>query len=242
MCTVSFVPAGDKLFIAHNRDEKNIRPRAIEPRQYRVNGHELLFPRDTLAGGSWLAVNAFGAVAVLLNGAFVKHNPQPPYRKSRGLVLLDIIAAEDVYRCWEHIALQGIEPFTVVLWNNGRLYEGRWDGLQKHTVELDALLAHTWSSATLYSNDIIALRQQWFARWRQQHPQPALQDMVQYHLFGGDGDRHNDLRMNRNNSMLTVSITAMELCADQCRVQYLDLQNNTAYTQDFSFTQLAFQQ
>ncbi len=236
MCTVSFVPAGDKCFIAHNRDEKNIRPRAIEPRQYRVGGHELLFPRDTQAGGSWIAVNANGAAAVLLNGAFVKHVPQPPYRKSRGLVLLDIIAADDIYRGWQRTGLQDIEPFTVVLWDKGSLYEGRWDGEQKHTVQLDALSAHTWSSVTLYTDTVIASREQWFARWRQQYPQPRLEDMVQYHLMGGDGNPQNDLRMNRDNRMLTVSITAMELQSDQCRVHYLDLLRQANHTQHFPFT------
>ncbi len=239
MCTVTYIPAGNKLLITHSRDEKSIRPKAIAPREYCVDGHDLLFPRDTLAGGAWMAVNRNGAAAVLLNGAFEKHLPQPSYRKSRGLVLLDIIAPDDIYNTWRQIDLQGIEPFTVVLWSNGFLYEGRWDGRQKHTIEPDASIAHTWSSVTLYTEAVIARREQWFAHWRRQHPEPSLQDVVDYHLSGGDGDLQNDLRMNREEKMLTVSITAMELHADQCRVQYLDLQDNTSYKNDFSFTNLA---
>jgi hypothetical protein len=239
MCTVTCTPAGDRLLIVHSRDEKSIRPKAIKPREYCVSGHDLLFPRDTLAGGTWMAVNRNGAAAVLLNGAFEKHLPQPSYRKSRGLVLLDIIASGDIYNSWRHIDLRNIEPFTVVLWNKGLLYEGRWDGRQKHTMKLDASTAHTWSSVTLYTQAVIGRREQWFACWRQQHPQPSLQDIVTYHLSGGDGDLHNDLRMNREERMLTVSITATELCADRCRLQYLDLQDNTSYEHDFSLTNLA---
>ena len=237
MCTVTFIPAGDRLFITHNRDERSLRPRAIAPGQYRVGGHTLLFPRDTQAGGTWIAVNANGAAAVLLNGAFVKHTSQPPYRKSRGLVLLDILASADAAMGWERIDLRGIEPFTVVLWSNGRLQEGRWDGQRKHSHLPDAAKAHTWSSVTLYDEAVRARREQWFARWRQQHPQPAQEDIWRYHLQGGEGDAHNDLCMNRGNGMLTVSITSLELTSHRCRMKYLDLQNNATYCHQLLFTQ-----
>src|SRR5437773_862042 len=95
MCTVTFIPQGDTAFITHNRDEKSSRAKAIAPKQYIINGYALLFPRDSAAGGTWIAVNESGAAAVLLNGGFVKHPYRPPYRKSRGLVFLDIIAAGD---------------------------------------------------------------------------------------------------------------------------------------------------
>ena len=237
MCTVTFVPAGGRLFITHNRDERSLRSRAIAPGEYRVGRHTLLFPRDTQAGGTWIAVNANGAAAVLLNGAFAKHSSQPPYRKSRGLVLLDIIASGDAVDSWQCIDLRGIEPFTVLLWSNGRLYEGRWDGERKDSRLPDATRAHSWSSVTLYDEAVRARREQWFARWRQQYPQPLQEDIWQYHLQGGEGDAHNDLCMDRGNGMLTVSVTSLELLPDHCRMKYLDLQNNTTHSQQLLFTQ-----
>lgn len=236
MCTVSFIPAGDRLFIAHNRDEKILRPRAIAPREYRVKGHMLLFPRDTQSGGTWVAVNAGGDAAVLLNGAFEKHISRPPYRKSRGLVLPDIMATNDPVHSWQHLDLEGTEPFTMVLWSREQLYEARWDGQLRHLCRPDSAKAHTWSSVTLYDAAVLDRRREWFARWREQCPQPALEDVLQYHLYGGEGDEHNDLRMNRDNRMLTVSVTAMELSAARCRMTYMDLQGDTVNTQDFPFT------
>ena len=236
MCTVTFIPAGDTVFIAHNRDEKSLRSKAIAPNKYRVNGHTLLFPRDTQAGGSWIAVNANGAAAVLLNGAFVKHIQALPYRKSRGLVLLEIIASNDVLYCWQNIDLENIEPFTVVLWSRGQLYEGRWDGQRKHTAMPDGFKAHTWSSVTLYDLTVRDRRRQWFALWRQQCPQPALEDILQYHSLAGDGDPHNSLCMNRDNRMLTVSITGIQLSPGQCRMEYRDLLNRTADSHHLAFT------
>jgi hypothetical protein len=236
MCTVSFIPAGDSVFITHNRDEKSGRSKAIAPKEYAINNHRLLFPRDTQAGGTWIAVNAGGAVAVLLNGAFVKHAAAPVWRKSRGLVLLDMVAGDDVAENWRRIDLRGVEPFTVVLWSNGMLCEGRWDGRQKHTTAMDATTAHIWSSVTLYDETVSAHRAQWFAQWQSLHPQPLLEDIMQFHLSGGDGDKHNDLRMNRDGLLLTVSVTAMELTPGNCRMKYLDLQENTVCNHQMSFT------
>jgi uncharacterized protein with NRDE domain len=236
MCTVTFIPAGDKLFITHNRDEKSARPKALPPKEYVVGGRRLLFPRDGHAGGTWIAMQENGTAAVLLNGGFVKHELQPHYRKSRGLVFLDIVAAGDLYTSWQRMGLQNIEPFTIILWDQGDLYECRWDGDRKHINKLDPLKAYTWSSVTLYDAEVIAKREAWFAKWLKQHPHPSVSDITHFHMFGGEGDTHNDLRMNRNGIMLTVSITCMEISRRSGVMQYSDLQDNTSTTNEILFT------
>lgn len=236
MCTVTFIPASDKVFITHNRDEKSARSRAIPPKQYVVAGNRLLFPRDGHAGGSWIALHENGNAAVLLNGGFIKHTHQPPYSKSRGLAFLDIVAADDLYTSLRKTVLQGIEPFTCILWNDSDLHEARWDGQQKHIKQLDAAVAHTWSSVTLYDEAVIAKRSAWFAHWLQQHPHPSIEDITRFHLFAGEGDTHNDLRMNRDGIMLTVSVTAMEITPRSGVMQYFDLQDNSSHVQELLFT------
>jgi uncharacterized protein with NRDE domain len=150
MCTVTFIPLPDRVFITHNRDEKKARTRALPPATSRVNGYTLLFPKDGQAGGTWIGVNENGNTAVLLNGAFVKHVPAPPYRKSRGLVFLDILASADMLQAWQQIPLENIEPFTIVFWNGMLLTECRWDGAIKHFRFPDVTKNHVWSSYTLY--------------------------------------------------------------------------------------------
>jgi hypothetical protein len=59
----------------------------------------------------------------------------------------------------------------------------------------------------LYTQEIIQKREQWFSEWLQQHPQPSSEDILSFHLFGGNDDSENGIRMNRNNEMLTVSVT-----------------------------------
>src|SRR5437763_16657004 len=123
MCTVTFVPVNNKVFITHSRDEKLVREKAIAPEVSVVKGSRLLFPKDGKAGGSWIGMNENGNVAILLNGAFIKHMAQPPYRRSRGLVLLDILAADDMVFFYQSLDLAGIEPFTIILWNYALLFE-----------------------------------------------------------------------------------------------------------------------
>jgi Transport and Golgi organisation 2 len=236
MCTVTFIPAGNKIHITHNRDEKSLRPKAIPPKHYSINRYKLLFPKDGQAGGTWIAANENGSAAVLLNGGLTKHTHQPPYKKSRGLVFLDIMVSEDLYLSYAALDLSNIEPFTVILWNRTHLFECRWDGRHKHIKELDAKMRHTWSSVTLYDAETVARRENWFEAWQLKHAEPSMNEIMQFHLFGGDGDVLNDLCMNRDGLTLTVSITALEITPDKCQMKYLDTQDNYSYIQEMIFT------
>ena len=111
MCTVSFVRSGDKTIITSNRDEEVLRP-AIAPKNYLINNKKIIFPKDPRAGGTWYAVDAQANVLVLLNGAAEKHLWNPPYRKSRGLIVLDLMGSDSPLQTWQTIDLDNIEPFT----------------------------------------------------------------------------------------------------------------------------------
>jgi hypothetical protein len=111
------------------------------------------------------------------------------------------------------------------------LFECRWDGNQKYTTRLAGSAPHIWSSVTLYDAAVIEKRKKWFTKWLQQHPQPAPDDILHFHQFTGDGDTQNDLRMNRNGQVFTVSVTLLTLTDEMTQMHYLDLKNNNAFTQ-----------
>jgi len=232
MCTVTFIPVKNKLFITSNRDEKILRKPALPPKAYAVINATITYPKDADAGGTWIAMHENGNAVVLLNGGFKKHIPAPPYKKSRGIILLEIIADSKPYAAFHSVKLLNIEPFTLVLLDDNNLYECRWDGSSKHAVHLDKSKAHIWSSVTLYNKAIIQKREQWFREWLRRNPTPSMQDILQVHLFAGDGDNHNDLRMNRNNMMLTVSATGMEISNEKATMHYLDLTADKLYRQE----------
>ncbi len=212
-----------------------MRKPAFPPAIYWGNGSGLLYPKDADAGGTWISLQQNGNAAVLLNGAFTKHIPQPPYRHSRGIIFLDIIGAARPCFAFTKINLQNIEPFTIIIFEDKCLYECRWDGQQKHCIQLKNYRPYIWSSATLYAPEVVAKREFWFTQWLNKNPYPKQEDILQFHQFTGDGDINNDLMMNRDGKMLTVSVTGIELDKYAGKMRYIDLKNNTVTLQQFSF-------
>lgn len=84
MCTVSFLPKGGNDFIiTSNRDEKENREIALSPKKYIHQHLKIVYPQDTKAKGTWIAMSENGFTICLLNGGFMPHKSNPPYRKSR---------------------------------------------------------------------------------------------------------------------------------------------------------------
>lgn len=227
MCTVSFIPVKGKFFITSNRDEKLTRKNAIVPGMYMYNGQKLFFPKDADAGGTWIVMKENGDVAVLLNGAFICHKAEPPYRLSRGIILLDIISSERPSVAFTKTNLLDIEPFTLIILESNCLYEFRWDGTEKYCKQLNVNRSYIWSSATLYDGLVIKKREQLFAFFLNNHPTPTQQDILNFHHFTGDGDKRNDLLMTRDGIYATVSITSILLTKDRGCIKYMDIRNNS---------------
>ena len=127
MCTVSFIPVGGKVIITSNRDEKLWRLPALLPKQYPSASGGMIFPRDGDSGGSWVTLCSNGNAGVLLNGAFTKHERKESYAKSRGIIFLEVMGNNNPLTHFSGISLKGIEPFTLILWQENKLYECRWD-------------------------------------------------------------------------------------------------------------------
>lgn len=234
MCTVTFIPSEHTVFLTSNRDEKYRRSPAYAPAVYKSASGNLMFPKDGDAGGTWIAAHENGNAIVFLNGAFVAHTPNPPYRKSRGLILTDLIAHLDPYNAFLEIDLQDIEPFTAIIWDENRLFECRWDGDKKHTSKVDSSKPHIWSSVTLYDPTVIAKRNRWFEDWMNKKKDPSQNEILAFHQFTGDGDSHNDLKMDRG-QVFTVSVTSLALSPDQALMRYLDVRKGLSFQQELVF-------
>lgn len=230
MCTVTFIPVKGGALIASNRDEKNMRKPALPPDVYMHGITQLTYPKDAQAGGTWIAMKQNGDAAVLLNGAFTKHIPQPPYAKSRGVILIDIFKDNLPAQAFLRLQLNNIEPFTLLLFVKGVLTECRWDGEMKHIKQLSALSAHIWSSATLYSDEVVAKRENWFKHWLNKGAAITTDSLVNFHHFAGDGDKQNDLLMKRGDIYQTVSVTVLELLPGHEKMIYHDIVQNTSTT------------
>lgn len=239
MCTVTFISANDQYYITSNRDEKTLRKTGIPPQKYQVNHVEWLFPKDADAGGTWIAMNENGDMAVLLNGAFEKHISESSYKKSRGLVFTEIISSSEPLRYFQEIDLAKIEPFTIILFSEDQLSESRWDGIHKFSRFLDNKKSYIWSSVTLYEKEVIEKREKWFSKWLTSNPNPSQQEIFNFHRFGGEGDAENDFCMKRKNDFLTVSITTMERNAHIGEMIYCDLRSNKKFNTEYLFSSMA---
>lgn len=75
----------------------------------------------------------------------------------------------------------------------------------------------------MYDEEVIALREQWFAQWLKNTPVVTADNIRQFHEFGGEGDDRIKLKMNRGGILQTVSITGIELLHSKAVMTYKDL-------------------
>ena len=148
MCTVTFLPLGSSSFIlTHNRDEHHTRSIALLPERKMIGDIELIYPKDEQGGGTWFATSK-NYTLCLLNGGFEKHIPSPPYKHSRGLVILDFFLFNNVHQFKDEYLFTGIEPFTLIIIEHStkQIHQIVKDEDQIHYSKKNENETHIWSS------------------------------------------------------------------------------------------------
>lgn len=225
MCTITFIPKSNQDFIlTSNRDEAPGRD-TLPPQVYVEHGIRLLYPKDAVAGGSWIGISERKRALSLMNGGFEAHQRKDFYRKSRGLVLKDLLIAEQLEDAIKQYDFEDIEPFTaiVVEWQSElRLFQLVWDGSVLHFTN-EAVTPKIWSSSPLYPKQSRSKREQWFSDFIMEKKQANDQDILQFHKVGGEGDTHHNMVMDRG-YVRTKSITQITKVHDVVTMRYEDLQ------------------
>ncbi len=236
MCTVTYIPRAEGGFIlTSNRDESPARTTRKLDRNQR-NGQQLVFPRDAGAGGTWIALSNADRVVCLLNGAFTQHKHQPPYKKSRGIMVLEFFDHANVSAFAKNYDFQGMEPFTMIVLESQDLRVLRWNEAQLHDEQLKPTGHYIWSSATLYSTDVQTQREQWFNNWLDGRTDFSRQAILDLHRQGGADDNWNGFIMNRNNLVRTVSITSIQRKHNQLDMRYESLMHDERTTAGLTLT------
>lgn len=232
MCTLTYIPNNTQGFLlTSNRDESVMREPAFTPAIYEHHQTQLMYPKDPQGGGTWILTASNQFTLCLLNGAFERHRPNPPYRQSRGLVVTQFFDYNDAEQFVAEYPFAGIEPFTLVIIHcksKITIHEVRWDGTSAYVKVIDGTKPQIWSSATLYEPEVIAARKHWFDSFVTTNPHPELQDMLHFHHFGGTGNAVTDLLINRENILRTVSITAVEVYRERITMHYEDIVAGTS--------------
>ena len=229
MCTVTFISNRNGFTLTSSRDEIASRGETQFPIEKQLTTEKIYFPQDPLAGGTWIATSELGKVVCLLNGGFEKHKHQPPYRFSRGKVVLDSFSFKNFDAFGNEYNLKGVEPFTLILIDNSssetKLYELVWDGYKKHFTELSSGSNHIWSSSTLYKKEIREIRQTWFKDWLLTNGESS-DSLFNFHLTAGDLSDAYNIKMKRENGPETVSITQVSLHDNRLNKRHLNFLMN----------------
>lgn len=226
MCTVTYIPSQSKNFIlTSSRDEHIARP-ALPVTNYSIHGKEVYFPKDSQAGGTWIAHAQKGFTICLLNGAFEPHVREASYRLSRGIALLDFFGFESPQEYFSHYSFSAIEPFTLVIIDHRKssnaLWEFRWDGVHGHVRSVDAAIPHIWSSVTLYPAEIRKRREQLFKEWVESRNEITRDNVIHFHRTGGEHNKDLELMIDRGERK-TVSICSVDYSPEQTEILYNDL-------------------
>ena len=234
MCTVVFIPANDSYFFASLRDENPERTAATIPAILTNSKVKYLSPADAVAGGTWVGVNELGVVIILLNGGFENHQRKNYYRKSRGLIVNDLLKTKMPVDAWDEMDMEDIEPYTLIVWNGRKLFQLIWDGATKHQVTLASNTPHIWSSATLYNTTAAAYRKNLFQKWIVTNP--PVSDLSLLDFFRSYTDNENGFIMNRAGHIKTLSYSVVELSGNSNAVMnYYDLQNFSCNSKKINF-------
>lgn len=224
MCTLSYLPKADgSFYFTSNRDEKLARAKAILPQLYQHGVNQLLYPKDAQAGGTWLVASSKGYLLCLLNGGLVKHVSSPPYRKSRGLILLEFFKYPSAKAFIKSANFEGIEPFTLIIKGPNSFHELRWTGITLLVKELDALQPAIWSSVTLYDPAVIVAREEFFKQYFGQLKEVQLEDVINFHQFKGNAEMPHSILMNTLPQTQTLSISALQVNLKHVMFNYFDL-------------------
>ena len=231
MCVLTYVPVESGGFVVtSNRDENIIRSKAKPPKKLKVKGIEVFCPVDPSSGGTWIATSKKHTL-VLLNGGYKKHISQPPYRQSRGKVIMDFFCWNDADLFLKNFEFDQMEPFTLLIFeneNHTEITEIKWCSNSVFMNKLEGKEPLIWSSATLYDQEAMDKRASWFMHYLTNvSKENTPDDILEFHENGGSWDAKDSINLNRDNGIKTVSITQIEVNHDTKRISYIDMQSHS---------------
>lgn len=234
MCTVAFIPSKDVPVLVSLRDESPLRPKAIPPQQYISGSGFAYYPLDKEGGGTWVGIHNSGPVVVLLNGAFVAHQRSSTYLYSRGKLVTQMLASENPVDIWNETDLHQIEPHTLIVFHQHRLFHLAWDSEKKHLIEKDTNTAHVWSSATLYQEAEAMQRNRSILEFLQSNYESDRIQLLQF--FKKNQDLINGFLINREEKVKTLSMSHIAISSTAASFHYHELDTDKIYHTQIDWT------
>lgn len=223
MCTVTYIPTTKGFVFTSNRDEQPKRV-TLSPAYYKESNMGLFYPKDKVAGGTWIGVAEQNRLVCLLNGGFVYHDPSVKFANSRGVVVKALLTSVDLKSTLYGIDLENVAPFTLVVidWaNENKAYELVWCRNTRHVTELDVKKPYVWSSSTLYTDEVKAERKEWFAKEVLSQTSNEKSAVLKFHKNELLGCVRTSPKMKRE-IVETISTTMVIKEVDEVSMEYHD--------------------
>lgn len=233
MCTVTYIPKGNSDFILTSSRDELVERTTLAPDFYDVDGVKMLFPKDAVAGGSWIGISEKSRLICLLNGGFENHVRLEKYKMSRGVVVKELLKADDLSKAIADFDYDGIEPFTIIAIDWSFLLKTTelvWDGEKTH-ISILPNEPKIWSSSKLYNASMKDKRKKWFKAFSKDNAFES-EDMYRFHTTAGEGDKNVNILMDRG-LLKTVSITQVKKTDEDCMMSYFDLQKDEVHHTQF---------
>ena len=113
MCSVTIHRKSGQITITMNRDENLERLTETSPQQYKNS----IYPTDPQSGGTWVGVAKNGRWACLLNGYIPNEVGTIANSQSRGRIIPEILATDDMFECLRKMDLKNTYSFRLLVGN-----------------------------------------------------------------------------------------------------------------------------
>ncbi|MGB6092131.1 MAG: NRDE family protein [Moheibacter sp.] len=204
MCIVSiFSKDNGDFLLTHNRDESRLRPFSNQVHNSEYHQKKWIGPVDLVSGGTWIYYSLKYA-ACILNGGYVKHSHRPPYRMSRGLLILELLRYNSIDQFISVTDLEGIEPFTMMMLNMNSTEKKIlvWNGSQRFVEDRSSEQLIVRSSTPLYTVQEKSVHYNSFEEIENPTPERVF-------------ELHDHLKMLPNHQFETVQTTSITQISHQ---------------------------
>lgn len=214
MCILSIVKSEQGIIITSNRDEQRSRKNSLAPEIINLGGRKAIIARDAQAQGTWLLTDNHGRTAILLNGAFESHTPAPPYRESRGIILMNLFQEDNFKSAFLFYNLENIEPFQIIYLDTEIAFQCVWDGNQKHLFTIDLSTPQVFFSPTLYTREQQEKKRNHFFKTLAEIGSINSNELLEFHSNQNIHSSELNFFMSREHQT-TKSISQVELNSTQ---------------------------
>ena len=222
MCTVTIVPAGDGFRLGCNRDERRDRAAASPPALHGLPHRTAIFPVDPVGRGTWVGVNNAGLAAALLNRTIDVAPPVDSPRRSRGLIVPDVLDCASLNDALEMaVALNAndFDRFRLVIVQQATVATLTSDGTTLAVEVTDLTRPLMLTSSSLGDALVEGPRRRLFERMFAGEERSWLRAQSRFHRHQWRSRRDISVRMERADAR-TVSHTVVDVSALEIELRY----------------------